>query len=103
MTLWDGREIPRLGMGCWAIGGPFYAGDVPLGRPAERIGAGLIVFISIVLLLVEELSCPILGCGDPRPRYLDVAVCLQHNHISGAAALTFNDFYKPQTLMGQKC
>ncbi|MDP9812423.1 hypothetical protein J2W42_005293 [Rhizobium tibeticum] len=31
MTLWDGREIPRLGMGCWAIGGPFYAGDVLLG------------------------------------------------------------------------
>lgn len=21
----------RLGMGCWAIGGPFYAGDDPLG------------------------------------------------------------------------
>ena len=31
ITLWDGRSIPRLGMGCWAIGGPFYAGDVPLG------------------------------------------------------------------------
>ncbi len=31
ITLWDGRAIPRLGMGCWAIGGPFYAGDVPLG------------------------------------------------------------------------
>jgi len=31
MALWNGRDIPRLGMGCWAIGGPFYAGDVPLG------------------------------------------------------------------------
>jgi aryl-alcohol dehydrogenase-like predicted oxidoreductase len=31
ITLWDGSTIPRLGMGCWAIGGPFYAGDVPLG------------------------------------------------------------------------
>ena len=31
ISLWNGREIPRLGMGCWAIGGPFYAGDVPLG------------------------------------------------------------------------
>ena len=31
ITLWNGRDIPRLGMGCWAIGGPFYAGDVPLG------------------------------------------------------------------------
>lgn len=31
ITLWDERTIPRLGMGCWAIGGPFYAGDVPLG------------------------------------------------------------------------
>ncbi|QPB20782.1 aldo/keto reductase [Rhizobium sp. 007] len=31
ITLWNGREIPRLGMGCWAIGGPFFAGDVPLG------------------------------------------------------------------------
>jgi aryl-alcohol dehydrogenase-like predicted oxidoreductase len=31
VTLWNGRRIPRLGMGCWAIGGPFYAGDTPLG------------------------------------------------------------------------
>jgi len=31
ITLWNGTTIPRLGMGCWAIGGPFYAGDVPLG------------------------------------------------------------------------
>jgi aryl-alcohol dehydrogenase-like predicted oxidoreductase len=31
ITLWNDRTIPRLGMGCWAIGGPFFAGDVPLG------------------------------------------------------------------------
>ena len=31
IALWNGKTIPRLGMGCWAIGGPFYAGDVPLG------------------------------------------------------------------------
>lgn len=31
ITLWNDKTIPRLGMGCWAIGGPFYAGDVPLG------------------------------------------------------------------------
>ncbi len=29
--LWDNREIPALGMGCWAIGGPFFAGDQALG------------------------------------------------------------------------
>jgi aryl-alcohol dehydrogenase-like predicted oxidoreductase len=29
--LWDGSEIPALGLGCWAIGGPFFAGDRPLG------------------------------------------------------------------------
>jgi aryl-alcohol dehydrogenase-like predicted oxidoreductase len=23
VRLWDGRDIPRIGMGCWAIGGPF--------------------------------------------------------------------------------
>jgi aryl-alcohol dehydrogenase-like predicted oxidoreductase len=23
ITLWDGRRIPRIGVGCWAIGGPF--------------------------------------------------------------------------------
>ncbi|HEY9010307.1 MAG TPA: aldo/keto reductase [Devosia sp.] len=23
ITLWDGRAVPRIGMGCWAIGGPF--------------------------------------------------------------------------------
>jgi aryl-alcohol dehydrogenase-like predicted oxidoreductase len=30
-TLWDGTDIPALGLGCWAIGGPFYSGDTPLG------------------------------------------------------------------------
>jgi len=30
-SLWDGLEIPALGFGGWAIGGPFFAGDVPLG------------------------------------------------------------------------
>jgi aryl-alcohol dehydrogenase-like predicted oxidoreductase len=29
--LWNGRTIPALGMGCWAIGGPYYAGDQPRG------------------------------------------------------------------------
>lgn len=23
LRLWDGREVPRIGVGCWAIGGPF--------------------------------------------------------------------------------
>ncbi len=31
ITLWDGRKIPRLGLGGWPIAGPFYAGDVQLG------------------------------------------------------------------------
>lgn len=31
ITLWNDKTIPRLGMGCWAIGAPFYAGDLPLG------------------------------------------------------------------------
>jgi len=26
-----GKEISPMGMGCWAIGGPFYAGKTPLG------------------------------------------------------------------------
>jgi aryl-alcohol dehydrogenase-like predicted oxidoreductase len=30
-TLWNGQGIPALGLGCWAIGGPFYAGETPLG------------------------------------------------------------------------
>ncbi|OJH37371.1 aldo/keto reductase [Cystobacter ferrugineus] len=30
-TLWNGQTIPALGLGCWAIGGPFFAGDVALG------------------------------------------------------------------------
>jgi aryl-alcohol dehydrogenase-like predicted oxidoreductase len=34
ISLWDGREIPRLGLGCWAIGGPFFAGETPLGYGA---------------------------------------------------------------------
>lgn len=28
---WNDRTIPALGLGCWAIGGPFFAGDQPLG------------------------------------------------------------------------
>jgi aryl-alcohol dehydrogenase-like predicted oxidoreductase len=24
ITLWNGRRIPRIGVGCWAIGGPFF-------------------------------------------------------------------------------
>ena len=31
IELWNGQTIPRLGLGCWAIGGPFAAGDQPLG------------------------------------------------------------------------
>jgi aryl-alcohol dehydrogenase-like predicted oxidoreductase len=30
-TLWNGMEVPALGLGCWAIGGPFCSGDTPLG------------------------------------------------------------------------
>ncbi len=31
VTLWDNTEIPRLGLGCWAIGGPWTAGGAPAG------------------------------------------------------------------------
>src|SRR5262245_20533907 len=34
IKLWDGREIPRLGMGGWPIAGPFYAGELQLGYAA---------------------------------------------------------------------
>jgi aryl-alcohol dehydrogenase-like predicted oxidoreductase len=27
----NGAQIPALGLGCWAIGGPFYSGETPLG------------------------------------------------------------------------
>jgi aryl-alcohol dehydrogenase-like predicted oxidoreductase len=27
----NGQRIPALGLGCWAIGGPFYSGETPLG------------------------------------------------------------------------
>jgi aryl-alcohol dehydrogenase-like predicted oxidoreductase len=27
----NGQNIPALGLGCWAIGGPFHAGETPLG------------------------------------------------------------------------
>ncbi|WP_343712169.1 aldo/keto reductase [Inquilinus sp.] len=43
IRLWDEREVPRLGLGCWAIGGPFFAGETPLGYgtvdDAESIAA----------------------------------------------------------------
>jgi aryl-alcohol dehydrogenase-like predicted oxidoreductase len=31
VTLWDKTEIPRIGLGCWAIGGPWTAGGNPAG------------------------------------------------------------------------
>ncbi len=31
IRLWNGQTIPRLGMGCWAIGGQFWAGEQALG------------------------------------------------------------------------
>ncbi|MBU1174864.1 MAG: aldo/keto reductase [Alphaproteobacteria bacterium] len=29
MKIWTGSSVPRVGMGCWAIGGPMKAGDLP--------------------------------------------------------------------------
>jgi aryl-alcohol dehydrogenase-like predicted oxidoreductase len=29
--LWNGMEIPALGLGCWAIGGAFFSGETALG------------------------------------------------------------------------
>lgn len=29
--LWNGTKIPALGLGGWAIGGPFWSGTIPLG------------------------------------------------------------------------
>lgn len=31
ISLWDGTALPALGLGCWAIGGPFWAGEQALG------------------------------------------------------------------------
>ncbi|MGF1624596.1 MAG: aldo/keto reductase [Alphaproteobacteria bacterium] len=38
IRLWNGMEVPRVGLGCWAIGGPFAAGDTALawGRVDDR-------------------------------------------------------------------
>ncbi len=30
-NIWGNRDIPALGLGCWAIGGVWHAGDTPLG------------------------------------------------------------------------
>ncbi|KAJ54972.1 aldo/keto reductase [Actibacterium mucosum KCTC 23349] len=34
MTPFLSPDIPRIGLGCWAIGGPFFEGDTPLGYGA---------------------------------------------------------------------
>lgn len=48
ITLWSGETIPRLGFGCWAIGGPFWADAIPVGwgvvddnESKQAIGAAL--------------------------------------------------------------
>ncbi|MEZ2131522.1 MULTISPECIES: aldo/keto reductase [unclassified Sinorhizobium] len=38
IRLWTGVTVPRLGMGCWAIGGPYHSGETALswGRVDDR-------------------------------------------------------------------
>jgi hypothetical protein len=37
----SGIEISALGMGCWAIGGPFWEGETPLGWGAVDDGESI--------------------------------------------------------------
>src|SRR6187399_496436 len=54
-TIWTGETIPALGLGTWAIGGPFFAGedavgwgktddDVSLAAIGEGVAAGIRFF-----------------------------------------------------------
>jgi aryl-alcohol dehydrogenase-like predicted oxidoreductase len=44
IRLWNGMEMPRLGMGCWAIGGPYHSGTTALswGRVDDDVSKAAI-------------------------------------------------------------
>ena len=69
-------QVPRIGMGCWAIGGPFYDGDVPLGwgdvDDNESIRA-------------LEASC------DAGVRYFDTAAGYGSGHSERLVGQAFGD------------
>jgi aryl-alcohol dehydrogenase-like predicted oxidoreductase len=63
-TLWNEQTIPALGLGCWAIGGPFYSGQTPLGwgkvDDSESIRA---IHCALDIGLRFFDTAPAYGCG----------------------------------------
>jgi aryl-alcohol dehydrogenase-like predicted oxidoreductase len=59
ITLWDEQQVPRIGFGCWAIGGPFFMDGRPDGwgdvDDRESLGA---------LALAHELGARLFDTSD---------------------------------------
>ncbi len=64
MKIWDDRELPPLGMGCWAIGGEFWAGDQPLGwGKIDDIESKAAIHKAIDLGVRYFDTADVYGCG----------------------------------------
>lgn len=59
MTIWDGRAVPRIGMGCWAIGG-----QAPGSATATSYGAVNDVESRAALRLARELGARVFDTAD---------------------------------------
>lgn len=59
MTIWDGREVPRIGMGCWAIGG-----QAPDIATATSYGAVNDAESRAALRLARELGARVFDTAD---------------------------------------
>lgn len=59
MTIWDGREVPRIGMGCWAIGG-----QAPDSASATSYGAVNDAESRAALRLARDLGARVFDTAD---------------------------------------
>lgn len=64
ITLWNGNTVPRLGMGCWAIGGEFWAGEQALGWGRVDDGESIAAMRRAVELGIRCFdTADVYGCG----------------------------------------
>lgn len=91
----SGVEVSGLGMGCWAIGGPFWRGDQPVGwgdvNDHESLAA---IERSIALGVTFFDTSDVYGCGHSE-RLLGQALAQRRNQV--VIATKFGNVFDEQT------
>ncbi len=94
----SGIQVSALGLGCWAIGGPFWKGDVPVGwshvDDAESIRA---IHRAIELGVNLFDTADIYGCGHSE-RVLGQALAGRRDRV--VVATKFGQTFNEQTRQG---